>query len=80
MAFTVTSLAWGLLEFKDAYEAAGQLDYMYDCIRWPLEYLMKCHVAPHVFYGQVWYNLALPYVFIRIGTNEANPITCNRKK
>lgn len=53
MAFTVTSLAWGLLEFKDAYEAAGQLDYMYDCIQWPLDYLMKCHVAPHVFYGQV---------------------------
>lgn len=27
MACSVTELAWGLLEFKDAYEDAGQLDY-----------------------------------------------------
>ncbi|XP_052760105.1 endoglucanase F-like [Mya arenaria] len=53
MAFSVTSLAWGLLEFKDAYVDAGQLDYMYDCLQWPLEYLMKCHVAPHEYYVQV---------------------------
>ena len=53
MAFSVTSLAWGLLEFKDAYEDAGQLDYMYDSIRWPLEYLLRCHTAPNEFYGQV---------------------------
>lgn len=53
MAFSVTSLAWGLLEFKDAYEDAGQLDYMYDCIKWPLDYLMRCHVAPNEYYVQV---------------------------
>lgn len=53
MAFSVTSLAWGLLEFKDAYEDAGQLEYMYDSIKWPLDYLMKCHVAPNVYYVQV---------------------------
>ena len=53
MAFTVTSLAWGLLEFKDAYDDAGQLEYMYDCIRWPLEYLLKCHVSADEFYVQV---------------------------
>ena len=53
MAFTVTSLAWGLLEFKDAYNASGQLEYMYDCIRWPLEYLLKCHVSADELYVQV---------------------------
>jgi len=53
MAYSVTSLAWGLLEFKDAYVSAGQLDYMYDSIKWPLDYLMKCHVAPNEFYVQV---------------------------
>lgn len=53
MAFSVTSLAWGLLEFKDAYEDAGELDHMYDCIKWPLDYLMKCHVSPNVYYVQV---------------------------
>ncbi|XP_053379200.1 endoglucanase F-like isoform X2 [Mercenaria mercenaria] len=53
MAFSVTSLAWGLLEFKDAYYDAGELDHMYDSIKWPLDYLMKCHVSPNVYYVQV---------------------------
>ncbi|KAH3862175.1 hypothetical protein DPMN_025141, partial [Dreissena polymorpha] len=53
MAFSVTSLAWGLLEFKDAYSDSGQLEYMYDSIRWPLDYLLRCHVSPHVYYVQV---------------------------
>ena len=53
MAYSVTELAWGLLKFKDAYEDAGQLDYMYDSIRWPLDYLLKCHVDDNVLYGQV---------------------------
>ena len=56
MAFSVTSLAWGLLEFKDAYYDAGELDHMYDSIKWPLDYLMKCHVSPNVYYVQVCEN------------------------
>ncbi|XP_045161147.2 endoglucanase A-like [Mercenaria mercenaria] len=52
-AGAVTMLAWGLLAFKDAYEGANQLQHMYDCIRWPLDYLMKCHVSPNEFYIQV---------------------------
>jgi len=61
MAFTVTELAWGLLEFKDAYDDAGQLDYMYDSIRWPLDYLLRCHTAPDELYGQV--SLGFRYIF-----------------
>ena len=53
MAYSVTELAWGILKFKDAYESAGQLDYMYDSIRWPLDYLLKCHSENNVLYGQV---------------------------
>lgn len=39
---SVTWLAWGLVQWPDAYRAAGQLDYMYSCIQWPLDYLLKC--------------------------------------
>ena len=53
MAFTVTSLAWGLLEFKDAYANASELDHMYDSIKWPLDYLLKCHTDDDEFYVQV---------------------------
>jgi len=53
MSASVTLLAWGLLEYEDAYEAAGQLEYMYDCIRWPLEWLLKAHTAPNELYIQV---------------------------
>lgn len=42
MASSVTLLSWGLTEWKDAYTAAGQLEYMYDSIKWPLDYLLKC--------------------------------------
>ncbi|KAK7476109.1 hypothetical protein BaRGS_00032663 [Batillaria attramentaria] len=53
MAFSTTLLCWGLLEYKEAYSKAGQLDHMYDCIRWPLEYLVKCHTKPNELYVQV---------------------------
>nr|KAG5688841.1 hypothetical protein BaRGS_004518 [Batillaria attramentaria] len=53
MAWATVVLEWGLLEFKDAYEASGQLDWMYECVKWPLDYLLKCHVADDVLYAQV---------------------------
>lgn len=53
MAYSVTELAWSLLLFSDAYSDAGQLDIMYDSIRWPLDYLLRCHAAKNVLYGQV---------------------------
>ncbi|XP_064612017.1 endoglucanase E-4-like [Liolophura sinensis] len=53
MASSVTLLAWGLIQWKDAYVASGQLEYMYDCIKWPLDYFLKAHTAPHELYVQV---------------------------
>ncbi|KAK7093280.1 uncharacterized protein [Littorina saxatilis] len=53
MAYTSVILSWGLMEFKDAYEAAGQLQWVKDSIRWPLEYLIKCHVSENELYIQV---------------------------
>lgn len=53
MAASTTLLAWGLLEYKDAYEQSGQLEYMYGCIRWPLEWMLKCHTGHNELYVQV---------------------------
>ena len=56
MAFSVTMLSWGLVEYKDAYEDAGELNYMLDCIKWPLDYFIKAHTKKNEFYGQVGHN------------------------
>ncbi|XP_041377748.1 endoglucanase 4-like isoform X2 [Gigantopelta aegis] len=42
MAFSTTTLLWGLIRFKDGYVASGELANMYDSIRWPLDYFIKC--------------------------------------
>jgi len=41
MASSAHLLAWSLVKFKEGYVQAGQLDMMYDMIKWPLDYFMK---------------------------------------
>ncbi|KAK3104432.1 hypothetical protein FSP39_001893 [Pinctada imbricata] len=53
MAASTTLLGWGLLQYQDAYHAAGLLDKMYDCMRWPLEWMIKCHTGPNELYVQI---------------------------
>ncbi|XP_070574565.1 uncharacterized protein [Ptychodera flava] len=53
MAFAVTALSWGYIEYPDAYEATGETDNMLDCIKWATDYLKKCHTAKNEFYYQV---------------------------
>ena len=53
MAASTTFLEWGLLRYKDAYKASGQLDKMYDCVRWPLEWLLKSHTRSEEVYFRV---------------------------
>ncbi|XP_071116317.1 endoglucanase 4-like [Haliotis cracherodii] len=54
MSSAVTYLLWGLLRWPDAYVAAGQLDYVYDSVKWPLDYFLKCWDPTQMeFYAQV---------------------------
>ncbi|KAK3581335.1 hypothetical protein CHS0354_016178 [Potamilus streckersoni] len=53
MAASTTVLTWGLIAYMEAYQDSGQLDHMYSCIKWPLDYLLKCHVSKFEFYVQV---------------------------
>nr|XP_006817124.1 PREDICTED: endoglucanase 19-like [Saccoglossus kowalevskii] len=53
MAYTITVLTWGLIRYEDAYKAAGELDNMYDAVKWGTDYFIKAHPSPNVFYAQV---------------------------
>lgn len=53
MGFTVTTLAWSLLEFPDAYDSVGERATMLDTIKWPLDWLLKAHYKPDALIYQV---------------------------
>ena len=53
MAYSATVLAWGLVEYKKAYEAAGQYNHMLSSIKWATDYFIKAHTKKYEFYGQV---------------------------
>ncbi|BFZ06316.1 hypothetical protein BsWGS_09355 [Bradybaena similaris] len=41
LSYSVTILGWSLVRYKDGYERAGELDNMYDMIKWAYDYLLK---------------------------------------
>jgi hypothetical protein len=54
MAFSAHALAYGLNRWKDGYVAANQLQNMYDMLRTPLDYFMKCwRPQSQEYYAQV---------------------------
>ncbi|KAL0306331.1 UNVERIFIED_CONTAM: Endoglucanase 11 [Sesamum radiatum] len=53
MAFTITMLSWGVLEFRDEIAAAGELLHALEAIKWGTDYFIKAHTHPHVLWAQV---------------------------
>ena len=53
MAATTTLLAWGGIEYEDAYKKSGQYEYLLDNLRWVNDYFIKAHPAPNLLWGQV---------------------------
>src|SRR4051812_40747774 len=53
MAFSTTMLAWGAVEYRDAYAASGQLSTFLNNLRVPNDYFIKAHPSANVLYGQV---------------------------
>lgn len=45
MAFSVTTLAWGIIEYWDAYQASGELQHAIDAVKWGTDWLMKVRLA-----------------------------------
>jgi len=50
---SMTMLAWGAIESRDAYSRAGQLAPLKANLRWGMDWLIKAHPQPQVLYGQV---------------------------
>ncbi|WFE64706.1 glycoside hydrolase family 9 protein [Micromonospora sp. WMMD714] len=53
MAFSATMLAWGAVEYRDGYVAAGQLTPLLNNLRFVNDYFIKAHPSANVLYGQV---------------------------
>ena len=57
LAFSVVNLAWGGVEYYDAYQSSGQLEHLSQNIRWATDYLLKSFAndkpGEYVLYGQV---------------------------
>ena len=53
MAWSATTLAWGVHEYWDAWKQAGELEHALDQLKWVADYLVKCHPDKDTFYVQV---------------------------
>ncbi len=53
MATSTTLLAWGVLEYEDAYKKSSQYNHLLDNLRWVNDYFIKAHPSPNVLWGQV---------------------------
>ncbi len=52
-AYTAGLLAFGAIEYKDAYIKSGQMKWLQNQLRWINDYFIKSHTAPNVFWAQV---------------------------
>ena len=50
---TTTTLAWGAIEYKQAYVNSGQWTWLLNQLRWSNDFLIKAHPSANVFYGQI---------------------------
>ncbi|XBI81106.1 endoglucanase 22-like [Triticum dicoccoides] len=53
MAFTVTMLSWGAIEFGDEIAAAGEWHHTLEAIKWGTDYFIKAHTEPFVYWAEV---------------------------
>jgi len=43
MAYSTTQLAWSGVDYREAYQQAGQLDELLNAVKWGTDYFLKCH-------------------------------------
>ncbi|PNX73801.1 endoglucanase 5-like protein [Trifolium pratense] len=53
MAFSVTMLAWGAIEFSKEMADLNQMGHTLWAIKWGTDYFIKAHPQPNVLWGQV---------------------------
>ncbi|RDX62543.1 Endoglucanase 11, partial [Mucuna pruriens] len=53
MAFTITMLSWGAIEYRQQIEDAGELKHTLEAIKWGTDYFIKAHTSPNVLWAEV---------------------------
>ena len=53
LAYTVTMLSWGLLEFDKGYKMAGEYDHAKETLKTAADYLMRCRISKTDYVGQI---------------------------
>uniref|UniRef100_A0A0E0M0V0 Endoglucanase n=1 Tax=Oryza punctata TaxID=4537 RepID=A0A0E0M0V0_ORYPU len=53
MAFTVTMLSWGAIDFAADISAAGEWRHALEAIKWGTDYFVKAHTHPFVYWAEV---------------------------
>ncbi|KAG6722211.1 hypothetical protein I3842_03G149200 [Carya illinoinensis] len=53
MAFTVTMLSWGVIEYRQQIAVAGELEHAMEAIKWGTDYFIKAHTNPNVLWAEV---------------------------
>ncbi|KAE8667905.1 Endoglucanase 13 [Hibiscus syriacus] len=52
MAYSVTMLAWGTIEYRKEITGLNQMGHALWAIRWGTDYFIKAHTQPNVLWGQ----------------------------
>ncbi|KAI4308370.1 hypothetical protein L6164_031462 [Bauhinia variegata] len=53
MAFTVTMLSWGAIEYWQQIADADELEHTMEAIKWGTDYFIKAHTSPNVLWAEV---------------------------
>ncbi|BAZ46748.1 putative endoglucanase [Chondrocystis sp. NIES-4102] len=54
MAASINMLAWGGVEYKDAYQKSGQLDELLEAVKWGTDYFLKAHETSNGKTSKLW--------------------------
>ena len=53
MAFTITMLSWGVIEYGEQIATAGEYGHALEAIKWGTDYFIKAHTHPNVLWVEV---------------------------
>ena len=53
MAFTITMLSWGVVEYGREIAEAGEYEHALEAIKWGTDYFIKAHTHPTLLWVQV---------------------------
>lgn len=63
MAYSVTMLSWGTIEFRKEIAGLDQMGHTLAAIKWGTDYFIKSHAQPDVLWGQVSSNSHIIVIF-----------------